>query len=267
MFEHVRTHTSIHLTFLARSRVLLGFGALIVLGSSIGLVPALFFDTTANRFEVLKQVAHELHGTASLITSGLGLLALWSHRRQRTIKMVLTKPSPLEGWVASIFASAAMAGIAAHVIVAAATFGLSRYWGVPYEAGFLYLAVDRFVESMIALAFLTALGAAFHPVIATLVLLFFNESTFKFLGTIVAGASQAGQQSPFVRMSDRVLSVLYYLAPTFEPFNHKTQLVEYSLRVTGTDWKYVLAGAGYALLACAVGYMTTIVVLRRRPLV
>jgi ABC-type transport system involved in multi-copper enzyme maturation permease subunit len=259
--------TQIHLKFLARSRVLLGFATLIVLGTAIGLVPALFLETTSNRFDVLKSVAEQLHGTAALITGGIGLLAIWSHRRQRSLKIVASKPSPLEGWVASIFAAAAMAGIAAHAAVAAATFGLSLYWGVPYESGFVYLAAMRFVESLILLAVLSALSSALHPVIAALIVMFFSESTFRFLGTFVAGATEAGRRSLGMRLSLKLLRALYYIAPAYAPFEHKTALVHESLRVAAVDWKYLAATCGYTLLASAVGFLVTVVVLRRRPLI
>ena len=39
-----------------------------------------------------------------------------------------------------------------------------------------------------------------------------------------------------------------------------------SLRATTTDWRYLAGAAGYALLICALGYFTTLVVLRRRQL-
>ena len=266
MFEHFRAHTIVHVKFLARSRVLLGFAVLIALWSAIGLVPAFFLGTTANRFELLKGVAQQLHGTASTITSCLGLAILWSHRRSRTIKMVATKPSSFEGWVASIFVAAGIVGLTVHTVVALLTIVGSWYWAVPYQNGFLYVAADYFVQSVIVLACLTAMSAIVHPVLAVLTLIVFNESTIKFLGIVVAGASDAGARGPVMRAASAVLSGLYYIVPSFSPFEHHTQELYRSLRATTTDWRYLAAAAGYASLICALGYFTTVVVLRRRQL-
>jgi hypothetical protein len=267
VLEHLRLHTRIHLKFLARSRVLLGFVILIAVGMAVSLVPALFLDTFSNRFEMLKGVALQLHGAARMLTAGIGLFVLWSHRRQRSIKMVTTKPSPLESWVGSVFLSAALAGLAAHAAVAAATYVLSLYWGLPYEIGFLYVAMDRFVESLIALGVLTALSAVLHPIIATLLVLFFNESMFESLGTILTGVSESGRGSPIAAVSMKILRTLYYVVPSYGPFNDKTEALERSLRVAFSDWKYLAASCGYTLLACAACYFVTLVVLRRRPLI
>jgi len=232
----------------------------------VGLAPILFIETSSNRFDLLKAVATELHGTASILTGAIGLFILWSHRRDRTITMVATKPSPLDSWVASIFASAVLVGLAVHVLIACLTFTLSLYWGVPYQIGFLYMAADRFVESLIGLAVLTALSAACHPILAVVALAFFNQATFMYLGTVVAGAIKAGRQSMLLPLSKALLTALYYIAPTFGPFDDKTLVVERTLRVAAVDWRYLAGSAAYAALACLCGYLMTLVVLRRRRL-
>jgi hypothetical protein len=266
MRDSFLAHTIVHLKFLARSRVLLGVTLLVVAVTGVGIVPALLDDTASNRFEVLKDVAGRLHGTPGMLTGAIGLFILWSHRRSRTIKMIATRPRPFEGWVASIFAAAAIVGLAVHAAVALLTFALSLQWGVPYQVGFAYLALDRFVESLVILAVLTPLGAAVHPIIAILALAFFNESTFKYLGTLVSGALEAGRQSVLLAGVRPLLVALYYAAPALHPFDDKTQAVEQSLRVAAIDWRYLAASYGYALLACACGYLMTLAVLRRRQL-
>jgi hypothetical protein len=63
-----------------------------------------------------------------------------------------------------------------------------------------------------------------------------------------------------------VISGLYYVVPTFDPFADKTQVVNQTLRVAAIDWRYLLAGAGYAAIVCAFGYLATLVLLRRSQL-
>jgi hypothetical protein len=266
MFEHFRAHTIVHLKCLARSRVLLGFGLLVVVVAAVRIFPMLLAGTVSNQFEVIKEIASVLHGTARILTGAIGLFVLSSHRRSRTIKMVATKPSSFEGWVASVFAAAALVGFAVHAAVAAVTLALSLYWGVPYQIGFVYLAADQFVGSLIILAVLTALGAAFHPILAVLAVALFNETTFRYLGTMVAGALAAGQDSVLLRVARPLVNALYYIAPAFDPFADKTEVVDRSLRVAAIDWRYLGASAAYALLVCLCGYLLTLLVLRRRRL-
>jgi hypothetical protein len=267
MRSQIWLHVRIHLKFLARSRVLAGVAALVVLGTSVGIVPALFYTTNANRFDILQNIAQELHWVAAVVTGGIGLLIVWSHRRQRSIKMIATKPTPLEGWALSVFVAAALASVAAHVLVAIAVFGLSWYWSVPYEIGFAYLAATQLFHSLILQAVLTALGTAVHPVICALFVVFFSESTFRGLGTIVAGALEAGRQSFALTALLKVLRGLYWLAPTYAPLADRTEWLEKSMRAPAGAWRLLLAAAGYTLLASAFGYLLTLTVLRRRSLI
>ena len=267
MLEHFRAHTIVHLKFLARSRVLIGFALLVAVASAIGIVPALFFESASNRFEVLKDIARVLHYAAGILTGMLGLVMLWSHRRMRAVKMVAAKPSPFEGWVASIFAAGALVALAVHGAVVAVMFVLSLAWGVPYQIGFVFVAANALVRSLVILGVLTALGAAMHPVLALVVVVFFNEWTFENLGTLVSGVLRSGEHSLILRAARKILAALYYAAPTLSPFSDKFSLVYQTLRVEAVDWRYLAASAAYALLVCACGFLATLAVLRRRPLI
>lgn len=267
MLEHLEVHTRVHLKFLARSRMLTALGALVVVGGNIGVVPVFFMGSGGDRFEMLKRVAEQLHETAGIVTGLLGLVTLWTHFSHRSIKMIATKPTPLGAWAASIFVAAAIAGFCAQAVVAAATFGLSRFWSVPYQWGFAYVAMSQYFQSLILLAVLTALGAAMHPVIAALVALFFTETTFWFLGTVLAGATEAGHRSFLVSGLMYAMQGLYYLTPVYSPFAEKTAALAQSLRVTAGDVKYLIGTVAYALGVMAAGYAWTLLVLRRRPLV
>jgi hypothetical protein len=78
-----------------------------------------FHRTASNRFDLLKQVADELHAIAAMITAGLGLFVPWSHRRTRSIKLVATRPGSFDAWVASFFIVPAIFGAIAQAAVAA----------------------------------------------------------------------------------------------------------------------------------------------------
>jgi hypothetical protein len=261
----VRAHTTVHLKFLARSRVLLGFGLLVTLWAGVMLIPAFVAGSLSDRFESLRAVAETLHFVAAVVTAGLGLFVLSSHRRARTIKIVATKPSAFEGWVASVFAAPVLVGLVAQAVVAGIILGLSLYWGVPYQVGFVYLAARRFIQSAIALAYLTALGSIIHPVLAVVVALVVNEWTFSAVAANAAALADRGWLA--LRAVDATASALYYIVPTFSPFADQIGALDHSFRVATIDWRYLWASAGYAAVTCAFGYLATLVALRRSPLI
>lgn len=261
MLSAVPLHTRVHLKFLARNRVFHALVLLIVLGTATGIVPGFVLFDPSSRFMTLRALAQRLHGAVAILTAGVGLLILWSHRSSRSIKMVTTTPAPFPAWVASVFATAALAGAAAQAAIAALVAILSVYWNVPYQLGFLYLALERFADSMIMLAFLTPLGAWMHPLLAVLMLVFFTS--FGSLRAMLVGA----EPGLFTSVATAVATALYYLVPTFDPSAGRTLVLRRSMRVSIVDWRYLGITFSYALLALSFGYVSTIAILRRRPMV
>ena len=261
MLSAIPLHTRVHLKFLARNRVFHALVLLIVLGTATGMVPGLVFFDPSSRFMTLRALAQQLHGAVAILTAGVGLLILWSHRSSRSIKLVSTTPAPFPAWVASVFATAALSGAAAQAVIAALVAVLSVYWNVPYQLGFLYLALDRFADSMIMLAFLTPLGAWMHPLLAVVMLLFFTS-----LGS-VRSMLEGADPGLFMTAMKAAASALYYLVPTFDPFAGRTLVLRRSMRVSIVDWRYLGITFSYALLSLSFGYVATIAVLRRRPMI
>jgi hypothetical protein len=70
-----------------------------------------------------------------------------------------------------------------------------------------------------------------------------------------------------VSSAKAVASGLYYLVPSFDPFSGRTLVLRRSMRVSVSDWRYLAATFAYAILAMSFGYVTTIAILRRKPLV
>jgi hypothetical protein len=263
VFEAVRVHTGVHLRFLARHRVFHGFVLLIVLAFGTGMVPMLVFGDSSSRFITLRALANQLHRGVSFITAGIALLLLWSHRRGRSIKMIATTPAPFPAWVASVFVTATLVGLGVQALVAALVAALSVLWNVPYQLGFLYVAINRFADSLIMLAFVTALGARVHPILAVLLLLFLGEGTFSSIRAML----EVADLGFVVSTAKLVASTLYYLLPSFEPFSGRALVLRRSMKVSVSDWRYLSFTFAYAFLALSFGFVATIAVLRRKPMV
>ena len=261
MIEALRLHTAVHLTCLRRNRLVQGFAVLVLASLTVALVPALVFDDDSNRFQALRQVARTLHGAVSGVTAALGVFLLWTHRRTRAITMVATTAAPFGAWVGSLFVTAALVGAAAQAVVALLVFTLSTVWGVTYQYGFVYLALDHLAESLIALAAFTVLGVRLHPVIAAALAMVINDSTLR---TLRYGLELL-PLGPLLTTVKAAATGLYYLLPASDPFGERTAALYRTMRVAESDWRYLLGTTAYALLALAFAQVTTLVLLRSKP--
>ena len=71
----------------------------------------------------------------------------------------------------------------------------------------------------------------------------------------------------FASSTKAAANALYYLVPAFDPFGGRTLVLRRSMRVSVSDWRYLGATSAYALLSLSFGYVATIAILRRKPMV
>jgi hypothetical protein len=262
--ELLRLNLGVHLRFFARNRIVIVLAIMVTVIAALGLIPSILMGTSAGRFEIVKSIAGELSARSMLLTSPLGLLAVASHLRNRSVRVVLAKPCPLSIWLASIFLAGALIIGCVHLLIAILTATLSIVWGIPYQSGFVFTAIDGFCRSMIWFSYVTALGAAFHPVVAGLAALFLNEGLFYSLKFMIA----LGTSTAFSGLTvlGQVVDVLYYVLPMTAPFEAKTETIYSSLRVSSYEWGILLQAAGYTLLSVAFFFCLSSVLIRRKSM-
>jgi len=267
MLELLLLNTRVHLRFYARNRLLLAFGLLMAGVFALSMIPMILWDTSANRFSQLQMVTGELRDFSLVFTASLGLFAVTSHVRGRNVKLVLTKPCPPSIWLASIFASAAIVGFALYTLIAIGGLVLSLVWKIPFQPGLVFTAIDGLSQAIVWLSFVTALTMAFHPVIAVMVALFFNDGMLYQLKYLIEGARLADSKRAWLTVAGFLCDGVYALLPMSHPFEDKTQAVFASWRVVRSDW-LVLAGAcGYSLLALTFFYSLALYLLKRKDLI
>lgn len=260
MVDAIRAHVAVHLLCLRRQRLLQATLAVVSLGLVTSLTAGLSLIDVSNRFDVLRSMADGLHGLARLMTAGVGLLLVRQHRRSWSLAVVATTPAPFAAWVASVLVTGAAVGAAAQTIVGVTCAALSVAWGVTYQYGFVYLALDRFAESLILLGVATVLASVLHPVVVGTAVFLINDGVIRMLRAALAALPASA-----AAVVDQGLTAAYYALPSLDPFGERTAALLRNLRPVERDWWYLLATFGYALLLLAWAQALTVLLLRRRP--
>jgi hypothetical protein len=263
MLDAVRLHTVTHLRFFARSRLILGLSIVLAALWTLGLLAFLLMDSSGDRFDMLKTIAGQVRLFAWVYTAAMGLFALWWHTSQRTTTLLFTRPGRPEIWLASVFGSAFLAAVAIHGAGLLLTLVLSLVWGIPYQIGFVWLAIDGVLESVIIVSVLTGLAAVIHPAIAIVLVVFFTESIFYMMDTMLLGYLQAHGRTLWLGAVEYAIRGVHIVVPMLDPFSQHTRNVEASLRVAGSDWQYLAATAGYAACVCTFWFLFADYRLRR----
>jgi hypothetical protein len=262
--ERLWLHVVSHLRFLRRSKIVYGVGLVIVGLWSLAMLPMFYGGTASARFTQLQQLSSQLSGLGWLLSAGLGLYITSTHLRSRSVQVILTRPGSPQVWLGSVFVSALLMAAALQAFGALVTFLLSILWDVPYQIGFVYLAVDAVFEAAIMIAMLTTLGAVVHPIVALLLSLLFNEGTFFTLRYGADLLTAQGQGGWLVAVGRPIVVAIHTLLPMVDPFAGQTAAVGSSMRVSPADWGYLLATAAYSLAVTAVCFLLADAALRRR---
>lgn len=251
--------------FYRRSRLLLAIGLVYLGWIGVSLILSATMRSGTGRFELVRLLFDQLNGFATLLTGALGLLVISSHLRDKSLKIVFTKPAPPDLWLAACVLSAATVSLAVHALTLALVLGLSLVWGVPIQTGFMLLSAHGFLSALVLLGFIVFLTMAVHPAIAVLLVLLLREPTFYWLRFTLA-ARIAGDWSTFYWLLERACYAIYVVLPSFEPYADKLEGVSRSLRASADDARIVLYSAGYALACLAFFYSLSAWLLRRKDL-
>jgi hypothetical protein len=265
MTGQLRATIGVNLKFFGRNRLLLGIGALFLALMALPFAASVLTESLTQKFNLLRMLYDELDMVATVFTAGIGLFVISSHLRNKSLKLVFTKPCLPETWLASAFLSVMLASAALFLAAFAITAGLGVVWHVPFQAGLVFVSIEAFFRSLILVAYLMFLATAVHPVIAVLTLAMFNESTFEGLRFLLAARAQ-GSGGGHVAVLQWACDSLYFLLPALAPFRGKTEAIHASLRVASGDWLYLLGVGAYAAVVLVLFFLLSTAVLRRKQL-
>ena len=148
MRERLWLHVRSHLRFFRRSRIVLAVGIVILGFWALAVAPGFVGATTGNQFNQLKMLAGQLSSLGWTLSAGLGLYVTSSHLRQKSVQVILTRPGSPQIWLASVFLAALIVAAATQLAGAVITLAFSVLWGVPYQIGFFYVAIDAVIDKV-----------------------------------------------------------------------------------------------------------------------
>lgn len=263
-FTMLRANLRADFIFYRRSRLLLAFGLAFLLLTGLSMMPTLFSNSRLDRFGVLQEIFQTLTLFTKVLSGGLGLFIASSHLRNRSLKMVFTKPCSPGLWLLAAFLSAAIVALLLHAGVLLTLTGLSLIWHLPVRMGLLFLALNSFVTSLIVIAYTLLLGTLVHPALAVTFIVIFSADTFFSLQKWALSVIAAGNAHAGIRALEKLFQTLYLALPVYGPFAEKFRGAESAYRTAATDWKYLLYSFGYALVFSAFCYFVALLALQKK---
>jgi hypothetical protein len=270
MIRQLLACVKVNYIFYRRNSLLVVVALLLVGGLILMALPSVFLEGAAKKFDAVRKILESLNTFLYLFTALIALVTVFQHLRDRSLKMVITKPCPISVWMLANFAGALLLMAALYTIVYLVAGILFWAWHVPFQSGLVYEWLYAVCRAAILFSYLTLLTTLVHPVIAGMIAVFLREGTFYYTYLLVAGI-YPHVDHPMLKTVLRALKPALYagymVAPIYSPYEKEAQAVASSLRIQPGD----LAGLGYTVLYtfvfAAFCYALSTILLQRRRLI
>jgi len=268
MFTQIWANVSTNFKFFRRNRLLLVIMIIMVAVLLLSTMPSFFYLSKTRHLYLIQRVLSQLDGYAMVISAAIGLLLITHHIRNRSLKMVFTKPCLPETWLLSAFVSTIIVAAALYLLILLITSVLFFVWDIPYQWGVVYIVMNEFLKTLITLAYISLLGVIMHPAVVVLFILFFSDNTFLFLKMILASGikESKGLTVALLKALKFGADAIYMILPSFNPYYDEKAKVYGSLRLTDANWKYLLFTLCYAAAVTMLCYLLSTYFIKKKRL-
>jgi len=267
MSSTILVNTRLNLKFFRRNRVIVGSMLVLMTMFAFSSIPAFLFMSETKHLDIIKGIFSQMHFFMIALTGSLGLFHTSYHLRNRCVKMVFTKPCPPEMWLLSNIFSVALVAFCLTMLLALIGAVLFFVWDLPFQLGMLVMTMRYFCQAMIVLSYIVFLSIIFHPAIALLVILFFQEGTFMGLKFMLsAGIKAAGDSGGAIllKMLKLPVDVIYQMLPTFSPFAEQLDPLDTTMRLGDIDLEYFVLSIAYSVCVVIFFYLLSLVFLKKK---
>jgi hypothetical protein len=266
----LRACVSVNLKFMLRNRLPIILTLILLVMGLIGFLPVLVAQTAGRKLEVVKQLTSLLGGWVYILAPLLALVTISNQLHNRSLKLVVTKPCSRELWLFSNVCSALLVATVLLAAILALGLGLATAWRLPVHSALVYIALERWFQTMMLMSKFVLLAVLMHPVLAVVLTMIVSESLFYGLSLWTsAGLEAAGEGSParaMLGVLNQACLAAYHVLPADAPFEAQSKEIHAALRVTAQHWDQLGWTALYAVCFLSFCYWLAAVALRAKRL-
>src|SRR5438046_2078868 len=140
MLVQLKSCMTVNFKFYWRNRLLLILALIMLFITLISSIPSMLVTTSSDKFTVVQSLFESLGWFSYFLIAALGVITISHHLRNRNLKMVITKPCPIEIWLLANVGSSLLVAIGLYAGVLLVASVLFLAWHIPFQWGLLYLS-------------------------------------------------------------------------------------------------------------------------------
>ena len=253
-----------------RSKLLIVLSIIFFCFYGLTTLPTLFMTSASSRLLVISRILSSFNGFSTFFIIILMLVGIIHPIRNRSLKMIITKPCLPRTWLLSNYISAIFIFFFLNLIVYILISALFLLWNIPFQWGLVFIFIHRFFHAVILLSYITLLAVAIGTWGAVVFGIILTEGFFFYFSNMFLALKESVSNNIgkiILLIFQKIFYFIYLILPVSEPFSKETGPIYRSLRVTSSDWKYLLFTMLYAILISRFLYLLSVVFLNKKRLI
>jgi len=253
-----------------RSRVLLLISIVLGVLLLIYFIPLVVSMSTSSRFNTIVEIVSFFNSLCSFYILSLFLIGIHSPMRDRSIKLIFTKPLLPEYWLLSNFASSLLVAVLLNFLVFLIAVLALYLWSIPMQIGLVYILANNFFNLVVLLSFVLFVSMLINPVAAAILTLTFSDDFFYYLGSFIVGMKEVIEQRWLALLADAIhysFELVYFIIPISDLYSKEKGEIYQSLRVSGADWDNLVFTFVYAVVIFIFYFLLSSLLLKRKRLI
>lgn len=270
MYNKLIINIKNNLKLYKRSKLLIVLGIIFFCFYGLITLPTLFMASSSSKLNVILKILNSFNGFSTIFLVILMLVGLISPIKNRSLKMIITKPCLPEIWLLSNYISAIFIAFLLNLVIFLIVSGLFLLWDMPFQWGLVYIFLHRFFQAIVLLSYITLLALAVDTWGAVVFGIFLTERFFFFFSNMFLALKDSVTNNfgkGILLVFQKIFYFIYFLLPVSEPYSKETGTVSRSLRLVSSDWKYLAFSLLYTILISVFLYLLSAEFLNKKRLI
>jgi len=256
MLKHIAVNIKANLKLFKRTGFAISMGLIFLAYLVLMFIFQIQIGTISGleKFDIIKNFSSQFSSLSMFFSAALALIVLATPLKNRSAKMVFTKPCPPELWVLSGYLSVFLVLFILQLFCLMVSVVLFFLWNVPFQWGVFFVFFYRLFRSMLVVSYIIILSVCVSQPEAVFLVLFFNSWNFYFFTKVVS----------YKLILREIFYFIYMILPVYSPFKDKIGSVFSSYNFTSSDLKYLLFTFVYTFVFFVFSWLLTIAIIKRK---
>lgn len=271
MMRQIIANYKINIKYLKRNKLILISLIFFIFIFTINIISSYKSISKAQSLRIITYNFDFINTIGLILIIIIGITILSSHIKNRSIKMIFTKPCTIESYLISIFLTGFTLSIFISIINIIYFVVFSIIFNIPIQTGVYFIGLEFFFRNLWVFSLIVFLSIIFHPVLIVVIIFILNEFMLYNLITsteMYVRTAETAISKIIAPLLNNIITLFFYITPTLQPYSIERHQIFYSFYINGFgEIKYFIFSYGYFIILTMLFYFLSVYFLKRKIMI